>query len=480
MTKASTYRITHFVDGEWTNDDTSNERVNPADSTDTVAELSVGDAALVDRAIRSASAAQQRWAAMTGPARGAVLSGAAALIRARSPQIAEDLTREEGKTRAEALGEVRRAADILEFFGAECWRANGTTLPSSVPGTHVYTRREALGVVGLITPWNFPIAIPTWKTAPALAAGNAVVVKPAHLTAVSTMHLANALSEAGLPPGTFTLIHGRGSVVGDAMVKHELIKAVSFTGSNAVGRQIGRLAAERGIRLQLEMGGKNPVVVLDDADPDRAADIIATGAFGLTGQACTATSRVICTPSIYDAVAAALAQRATAYAPGNGLVEGVMMGPVVSEDQLTTNSEYVEIAINEGATLLSGGTSDGQLFHPTIFTDVQPDHRVAREEVFGPVVGLIRARDEDHAIDLANDTEFGLSAGLVTQRLSSVAKFAQRIQAGVVKVNRPTGGVDLNVPFGGVKESSNNAYREQGSQALDFYSWTKSVYVGAE
>jgi len=344
----------------------------------------------------------------------------------------------------------------------------------------VYTRREAIGVVGLITPWNFPIAIPTWKAAPALAAGNAVVMKPAQLTTVSTMHLANALSEAGLPPGVFTLVHGKGSVVGDAIVKHDLVKAVSFTGSNGVGRQIGRLATERGIRVQLEMGGKNPVVVLDDADPERAADIIAAGAFGLTGQACTATSRVICTPAIHDAVARALADRATAYAPGNGLAEGVRMGPVVSESQLATDQGYVEVAVSQGATLVTGGVTDGLLFQPTIFTDVQPTHRVAREEVFGPVVGLIRARDEDHAIELANDTEFGLSAGLVTQRLSSVAKFVERVQAGVVKVNRPTSGVDLNVPFGGVKESSNNAYREQGSQALEFYSWTKSVYVGSE
>jgi aldehyde dehydrogenase (NAD+) len=480
MTSATTYKITHFVEGEWTNDDTAAERVNPADPADTVAEVTQGDPDLVDRAVRSASAAQGRWAAMTGPARGAVLSGAAALIRARAEQVAEDLTREEGKTRIEALGEVRRAADILDFFGAECWRAEGSTLPSAVPGTHVYTRREPLGVVGLITPWNFPIAIPTWKAAPALAAGNAVVMKPAQLTTVSTMHLANALAEAGLPPGVLTLVHGKGSIVGDAIVKHDLVQAVSFTGSNGVGRQIGQLAAARGIRVQLEMGGKNPVVVLDDADPERAADIIAAGAFGLTGQACTATSRVICTPAVHDAVAARLAERATAYAPGNGLVDSVKMGPVVSQSQLDTDQEYVEVAIKQGATLVLGGTTDGLLFQPTIFTEVQPDHRVAREEVFGPVVGLMRARDEDHAIELANDTEFGLSAGLVTQRLSSVAKFVERIQAGVVKVNRPTSGVDLNVPFGGVKESSNNAYREQGSQALEFYSWTKSVYLGAE
>ena len=477
---STTYHVTHLINGEWTDDDAVDERLNPADATDTVARVAAGDPALVDRAVRAATDAQRTWAGMTGPARGAVLSGAAELLRSRIDTIARDLTREEGKTLGEATGEVRRAADVLDFFGAESWRAHGSTLPSSVPNTHVFTRREPLGVVGLITPWNFPIAIPTWKLAPALAAGNAVVMKPAQLTTVSTMHLANALIDAGLPAGVLTLVHGKGSVIGDALVKHDLVRAVSFTGSNAVGRQIGQLAAVRGIRSQLELGGKNAVIVLDDADPDVAADIIAAGAFGLTGQACTATSRVICTPGIHDAVAAALVERAAAFAPGDGLAPGVKMGPVVSESQVQTDEEYVGIAVEQGATLLTGGTRDGLLFSPTVLTEVEPQHRVAREEVFGPVVGVLRARDEDHAIDLANDADFGLSAGLVTQRLSSVAKFVERIQAGVVKVNRPTSGVDLNVPFGGIKESSNNAYREQGSQALDFYSWTKSVYVGVE
>lgn len=476
----STYRITHLIGGEWTDAETVDERTNPADSSDVVSEIASGSPALVDSAIRTAAAAQPAWAAMTGPAKGAVLSGAADLIRARADVIARDLVREEGKTLAEATGEVRRAADILDFFGAECWRSHGETLPSGVPGTFVFTRSEPMGVVGLITPWNFPIAIPTWKLAPALAAGNAVVMKPAQLTTVSTMHLANALVEAGLPAGVLTLVHGKGSVVGNAIVKHELISAVSFTGSNAVGREIGELSAVRGIRHQLEMGGKNPVVVLDDADPDRAADIIAAGAFGLTGQACTATSRVVVTPGIYDAVLEALAKRAEAFAPGNGLDDGVRMGPVVSDAQLTTDESYLDIAVKQGAQVAIGGHTDGRMFAPTVLTDVAPDHRVAREEVFGPVVSLLRARDEDHAIELANDSEFGLSAALVTQRLSSITKFVERIQAGVVKINRPTGGVDPNVPFGGVKGSSNNAYREQGAQALDFYSWTKSVYVGTD
>lgn len=476
----TTYHISHLIDGEWTNHATSDRRVNPADASDVVAEVAVGTPELVDIAIRAAHQAQQHWAAMTGPARGAILSAAADILRSKLEVIARDLTREEGKTLGEATGEVKRAADILDFFGAECWRATGLALPSGVSNTHVYTRREPLGVVGLVTPWNFPIAIPTWKAAPALAAGNAVVMKPAQLTVVSTMHLANALMEAGLPAGVFTLVHGKGTVVGNAIVNHELVKAVSFTGSNGVGRQIGELASLRGIRVQLEMGGKNPAIVLDDADPEHAADIVAAGGFGLTGQACTATSRVICTPGIHDDLVAALAARASSYAPGNGLNEGIKMGPVVSHSQLETNNHYIETALGQGAELVAGGVSSDQMFAPTIFAGVAPSHTIAREEVFGPVISVLKATDEDHAIDLANDADFGLSAGLITQRLASVYKFIERIQAGVVKVNRPTGGVDLNVPFGGIKGSSNNAYREQGSQALDFYSWTKSVYIGAE
>jgi len=474
------YRITHLIGGEWADAETVDERANPFDPSDVVAEVAVGSPELVDAAVATAAAAQPAWAKLTGPARGAVLQGAADIIRGRVDLIARDLVREEGKTLAEATGEVRRAADILDFYGAECWRPTGVTLPSGVPDTHVFTRREPMGVVGLITPWNFPIAIPTWKLAPALAAGNAVVMKPAQLTVVSTMHLANALIEAGLPAGVLTLVHGKGAVVGNAIVENPTVAAVSFTGSNAVGRSIGEIAARRGIRVQLEMGGKNPVVVLDDADPDRAADIIAAGAFGLTGQACTATSRVIVTPGAYDAVAEALVRRAATFAPGDGLDPATRMGPVVSAAQLKTDQDYLDIAVSQGATVAFGGETTDQLFAPTVLTDVTPDARVAREEVFGPVVSLLRARDRDDAIELANDTEFGLSAAIVTNDLRAVATFVERSQAGVVKINRPTGGVDPNVPFGGVKESSNNAYREQGAQALDFYSWTKSVYVGVD
>ncbi|MFC0531417.1 aldehyde dehydrogenase family protein [Phytohabitans kaempferiae] len=477
---ADAYEITQLIDGQWRGGEPVTDRYNPADPADLVSRTVSGTAADVDAAATAAAAAQVGWAAMTGPERGTVLTRAGQLLRDRIEVVARDLTREEGKTLAEATGEVRRAADILEFFGAECWRAHGQTFPSGVADTHVFSRREPLGVVGLITPWNFPIAIPTWKAAPALAAGNAVVLKPAQLTTVSTMHLARALADVGLPPGVLNIVHGSGAVVGESIVRHEMVRAVSFTGSNGVGRRIGELAAARRIRVQLEMGGKNPVVVLDDADPERAADLVAASAFGLTGQACTATSRVICTPSVHDRVVDALARRAEAYAPGDGLRATVKMGPVVSAAQLATNVRYLKDALGEGANLATGTLAfEGMLFPPAVLTAVEPTHRIAQEEVFGPVVSVLRAPNLDAAIDLANAVPFGLSAALVTQNLTAVARFVERIQAGVVKINRPTGGVDLNVPFGGVKESSSNTYREQGSGALDFYTWTKAVYIGA-
>lgn len=477
----NTYRITHWIGGSWTDAPTEDERRSPADPTDLVAKIARGSAKDVDAAVRAAEAAQPEWAAATGPQRGTVLRRAGQLLRERLDEAAVDLVREEGKTIGEARGEVTRAADILDFFGGECWRVDGATIPSATPDTHVFTRREPLGVVGLITPWNFPIAIPTWKVAPALAAGNAVVLKPAQLTTVSTRHLAMALHDAGLPAGALALVHGAGAVVGSAVVDHPSIAAVSFTGSNAVGRDIERRAAARGIRVQLEMGGKNPVVVLDDADPQVAADIAASSAFGLTGQACTATSRVVCTPGIRAELVDALAALARdVYQPGDPQEAAVRMGPVVSRPQLQTDVEYVRIAQDEGARVVCGTTQavDGQLFAPVVLDGVEVSHRVAQEEVFGPVLAVIDAADEADAVLKANAVPFGLSASIVTQNLGAVARFVAQAQVGVVKVNRPTGGVDLNVPFGGVKESSSNTYREQGSTALDFYSWTKSVYVG--
>ncbi|HVV22223.1 MAG TPA: aldehyde dehydrogenase family protein [Pseudonocardiaceae bacterium] len=457
------------------------ERVNPARSGDVVAVTPDGDADTVDAAVEAARRAQPAWAAMTAPARGAILLRAAAVLASRQEDVAVDLVREEGKTLAEATGEVGRAIEILQYYGGEGRRGRGEIVPSGTPHTLAYTRREPLGVVGIITPWNFPIAIPTWKSAPALVSGNAVVLKPATLTPLSVWHLATVLAEAGLPDGVLNVVYGPGSVIGDAIARHPGLAAVSFTGSNAVGRGIEELVTARRARVQLELGGKNPLVVLDDAEPALAARIAAESGFGATGQTCTATSRVICTPGIHDALVEALVAEAAAYRPGDGILPGTKMGPVVSGAQLRSDLEWIGRGADEGGTLVTPPVEHSEQFlTPAVFTDILPSHGIAQEEVFGPVVSVMRADDPDHAIALANDIPFGLSAGVITNDMRMARRFIDSVQAGIVKVNRPTSGVDPNVPFGGVKESSTNTYREQGAAATDFYTWTKSVYFGLD
>jgi acyl-CoA reductase-like NAD-dependent aldehyde dehydrogenase len=454
------------------------ERNNPASPGEVVALTPAGDASTVDRAVEAAQVAQPLWAATPAPARGAILLRAGAILASRAHQVTEDLVREEGKTRREAAGEVGRAIEILQFFGGEGRRGRDEVHPSGTPHTHIYTRREPLGIVGIITPWNFPIAIPTWKSAPALVSGNAVVVKPAGMTPLSTWHVASALADAGLPPGVFNLVFGGGSAVGAAIAAHPALAAISFTGSNAVGREIEKQAQARHARVQLELGGKNPLVILDDADPLLAARLAAEAGFGVTGQACTAASRVICTPGIEDAFLTALVEESRRYTPGDGLTDGVLMGPVVSQSQLETDLGWIDTATEEGAELLTDTEHSDLFLTPAVFSGVKATHRIAQEEVFGPVVSVMSASGVDEAIALANDIPFGLSAGVVTNDLRSANRFIDGIQAGIVKVNRPTSGVDPNVPFGGVKESSTNTYREQGAVATEFYTWTKSVYLG--
>lgn len=475
------YDIRHIIGGKRLGTP-EQERYNPARPSELVARTPLGDGETVDRAVRAAKDAQHDWARMGAVGRGAVLTGAGDILQKRATEVAADLSREEGKTLGEARGEVLRAADTLRFYGAEGRRMNGETFPSAVPDTFVYSRKEPLGVVGLITPWNFPIAIPTWKAAPALIGGNSIVVKAAGLTPVSIWHLAHVLEEAGMPDGVFNVVFGNGGVVGDALVEHEDVAAVSFTGSTPVGHAIQDKAAARRIRVQTEMGGKNALVVLDDADPRRAAEIASAGAFGLTGQACTATSRIICTPGIINEFTDALVAEAERYRAGDGLDEGTLMGAVVSDNQLATDRDYLGIAETEGAQVITTSSvdADGLFFNPAVVTGAERSHRIAQEEVFGPVATVLAAADLDDAIEIANDSRYGLSAGLVTNSARAIHRFTESVHAGVVKVNRPTGGVDLNVPFGGVKESSTNTYREQGASAVDFFTWTKSVYVGID
>ncbi|MEU1597925.1 aldehyde dehydrogenase family protein [Streptomyces sp. NPDC005708] len=473
------YEIRDFIAGEWTGT-ASSPRHNPARPDDLVSLAVWGDEHTVADAVAAAKAAQPDWAGRTGPARGAVLIAAGELLARRAHEVAVDLVREEGKTLAEATAEVQRAAEVLHFYGSACWHADGQTFPSAGAGTHLFTKREPLGVVAVITPWNFPIAIPTWKIAPALAMGNSVVAKPAQLTPVSMRHLVACLTEAGLPAGVLNLVHGAGGTVGEALVSHPDIAAVSFTGSSLVGRRIEQLTAGRQVRVQLEMGGKNPLVVLDDADPAEAARIAAAGGFGLTGQACTATGRILVTTGVYDAFVDAFRSTAAGYTPGDGLNRATRMGPVVSRSQLTTDQEYLATALAEGNEVHLGKApkADGLFQPPAVVTNVSPTDTIAREEIFGPIVAVLAVSDLDEAISVANELPYGLSAGLVSNDLRAVHRFVERIEAGVVKINRSTSGLDLNVPFGGIKDSSSNTYREQGLGALEFFSWTKTIYLG--
>ncbi len=467
----------NLIGGEWTGSP-SFERTNPARPGEVVVTAPSSSATDVQDAVTAAAAAQPGWAALPPPARGAILMDAADLLRSRHEDVARDLVAEEGKTLAEARGEVRRAIDVLRYFGGQGWRAEGDVLPSATPGTTVFTRQEPLGVAGLITPWNFPIAIPAWKMAPALISGNTVVLKPAELTPLTTANLAAALTEAGLPAGVLNVVHGRGSVVGDALARDPRVAALSFTGSTAVGLQLADVMNARRARVQLEMGGKNGYLVLDDADVAAAAAIVAAGGFGLTGQACTATSRVYCTPGVREAFTEALAKAAESMVVGDGLDTGTTMGPVVSEDQLAKDVGAVSGAVSRGGRVVAGGDADGLAFRPTVVTDLAADDPLVRDEVFGPVVAVLEVPDLDAGIAAINDSAYGLTAGICTSSLSASYEFAARAQVGVVKVNRPTAGLDLNVPFGGVKDSSTNTFREQGPRATDFYTWSKTVYLG--
>jgi len=481
LTVQATLTAQHLINGQWLGEAVTG-RMNPARPDELAALSPSGSAEDVDAAITAASAAQPAWAALPAPGRGAILIAAGNLLLERQAAIAEDLVREEGKTLAEAKGEVKRASDVLRFFGSLGWAATGEVLPSGLPDTTITTRREALGVVGLITPWNFPIAIPAWKTAPALISGNTVVIKPAELTPLSATHLARALQDAGLPAGVFNVVHGKGRIVGDALARDPRIAGLSFTGSTKVGLGLQEILNARRARVQLEMGGKNGVLVLDDADARKAAQVVAAGAFGLTGQACTATSRVYVTPGIRPAFLEALVAEAAGYNPGDGLAEDTRMGAVVSRQQFEQDQAAVRTAVERGATLLHGqydGDPTGPLFlAPAVLTDLPFDDAAVTEEIFGPVVAVLEVADYEAGLAAINDSRYGLTAGICTDSLALATDFAARAQAGVVKVNRPTAGLDLNVPFGGVKDSSTNTFREQGRSALDFFTWGKTVYTG--
>ena len=457
---------------------------NPADDREVVAEYALGVASDATAAFAAAHQAFPKWAAMTAVARGRILGKASQLLEARKPALAEMLVREEGKTLAEATGEVQRAADIFRFHGGLSYTHGGQTLPHDLPQNLILTRREPLGVVALITPWNFPIAIPAWKMAPALICGNTVVIKPASAAPAMTFELARALHDAGLPPGVLNVITGEGRPFGAEVASNPVVQALSFTGSHAVGSQLYQAVAPRRIRCQLEMGSKNPTLVLADADLDLAARLVAIAGFGLTGQACTATSRVIVERPVLEAFTEKLIAAAKTWRVGPGLSAGVQMGPAVNRTELEGNLSAIAQALTEGAELLWGGArlTEGDLEHgwfmqPAVLGGVNPAMGIAREEVFGPVVAVIAVDSFDEAIAVANGVNYGLSASLVTRDFKKAMLYAERIECGVVKVNQISTGLALQAPFGGVKQSSTDTFREQGAAGLDFYSRTKTIYL---
>ncbi len=478
-----TYR--NYIAGQWAECKSKKTfpNVNPADTGEVVGLFQASAAEDVLAACEAASKAQPAWAALPAPRRGEILFKSAEILESRLGKLAEEMTREEGKTLPESKGEVKRAINIFRYIGGEGARQFSYQIPSERENVFCYTLRKPLGVVGLITPWNFPSAIPAWKMAPALVAGNTVVIKPASLAPLSAYRLVEALHEAGVPLGVVNYVTGSGGAIGNSIVENPALKALSFTGSCEVGTKLHEKLGGRKIRLQLEMGGKNPTVVLKDADLDYAADILVNGAFFSTGQKCTACSRAVIEKDIHEPLVAKILDKTRKLKVGNGLEPGVDIGPAVDENQLETDLKYIEIARSEGARLLCGGKrlrggafDKGYFIEPTLFAGVTPEMRIAQEEVFGPVLALMVANDFEDAMRLANCVRFGLSASIVSKDLTRVHQFINRIEAGLITVNLPTAGVEYQLPFGGTKESS-FGMREQGPQALDFYTETRTVYL---
>lgn len=471
----------NFIDGAWVAGERAAANVNPSNLADVVGEYAHAGVAQVDAAIAAASAAFPAWSRGSVQARADALDKIGTEILARREELGTLLSREEGKTKPEGIGEAARAGYIFRFFAGECLRLAGEVLPSVRPGIGVEITREPVGVVGIITPWNFPIAIPAWKIAPALAYGNCVVFKPADLVPGCAWALAEILSRSGIPQGVFNLVMGRGSVVGEKIVNDPRVTAVSFTGSQAVGKGVALACAQRLAKVQLEMGGKNPQVVLDDADLDVAVNCALQSAFFSTGQRCTAASRLVVTQGIHDRFVAALADKIKTLKVDDALKDGTDVGPVVDQKQLEQDLEYIDLGKREGARLAVGGerlkrATDGFYLQPALFTESTPAMRINREEIFGPVASVIRVRDYDEALAVANDTPFGLSSGIATTSLKHAAHFKRNSAAGMVMVNLPTAGVDYHVPFGGRKGSSYGP-REQGRYAVEFYTTVKTAYV---
>jgi aldehyde dehydrogenase (NAD+) len=471
----------NYIDGAWLEGGSARPNINPSDTDDVIAHYAQGDAAQAEQAVAAARAAFPAWSRGGIGQRADALDRIGAELLARQRELGELLAREEGKTTAEGVAEVARAGMIFRFFAGEVLRPQGECLPSVRPGIEVEIRREPVGVVAIITPWNFPIAIPAWKIAPALAYGNCVVFKPADLVPGSAWALGEIISRSGLPPGVFNLVMGPGSVVGQSFINAGAVNAISFTGSAGTGRRIIASACQRGAKVQVEMGGKNPLVVLADADLAQAVEVAVQGSYFSTGQRCTASSRLIVEKAVLPRFVEAVTARLRGLRVGDARAADTDIGPVVDGGQLQADLDYVALGRQEGAVLAFGGRRlererPGYYMEPALFVDADPGMRIAREEIFGPVACVIAADHYEHALALANDSEFGLSAGICTTSLKYAAHFKREAQAGMVMVNAPTAGVDYHVPFGGSKGSSYGA-REQGRYAAEFYTTVKTAYT---
>ncbi|HEX8131304.1 MAG TPA: aldehyde dehydrogenase family protein [Pyrinomonadaceae bacterium] len=475
----------NFVDGQWLLSDAAQtaDNINPANTDDVLGTVRLSLREEARRAVEVAHAAFREWRATPAPTRGRIIARFARLLEEDTENLAALLTREEGKTLAESRGEIRRATNVAEFCAGEARRMNGETIQSELPANFAYTLKQPHGVVACITPWNFPVAIPVWKIAPALVAGNTVIFKPATVTPATAVRLTELFAEAGLPKGVLNLVIGSGAEAGDEIVNHPAVRAVSFTGSNNVGLKLYEQCARRGAKVQCEMGGKNPVIVLEDADMNLAVESTAQGAFGSTGQRCTATSRAIVHEKVYDNFIERITARAEALRLGDGSEPDTEVGPLVDGKAFKSVLSYMDIGREDGASLVCGGEiakgaglSKGYFVKPTVFVGVTPDMRIAREEIFGPVLSVMRAKDFDEAMLIANDSEYGLSSSIFTNDAARIFRFVDEIETGMTHINSPTTGGEAHIPFGGIK-STGVGEREQGSTALDFYTELKVVYV---
>ena len=480
---AATPTFSNYINGEWSDSGQTFENRNPANTDDLVALFAKGTAQDIAAAADAAAAALPAWSATNAPTRGNFLFKAAELLDRRFDSIAAEMTREEGKTLPEAKGEVRRSINIFRYFAGEGSRMPGMLVPSERDRVHMFAIRKPIGVVGLVTPWNFPSAIPVWKLAPALICGNTVVLKPASAAPLSSWRIVEALHDAGIPRGVVNYVAGPGGELGSALVAAKPLKAISFTGSCQIGNWLHGEASKRRLRIQLEMGGKNPTIVLADADFNSAVENVVNAAFFSTGQKCTATSRAIVEDAIYDKFLAALIERTKKLKIGDGMQPGVEIGPLVDQAQMDTVLKYIEIGKKEagapkagGNRLAGDGLAKGYFVEPTIFADVDECMTIAQEEIFGPVLAVMRAKNFDDAMRIANNIPFGLSASIQTTNLSRVFDYVYKMEAGLLTVNLPSAGVEYQLPFGGTKDSSFGP-KEQGPAALEFYSDYKTVYL---